>query len=314
MTSWNNIKRIDDDNVSKYVFEKDDAVAEMVLYRYPTYQERTVVCFSVQAGCPIGCRFCGAGDYFVRSLTVEEIVAQVDHAINETGLEAPNINRLQLMAMSMGEPLLNLKNLIPALRILNNKYPNAALLISTSAPEIGEDNINELFQVSQEISKIGLQFSIHESTDDARDKLIPFKKKMNLARISEVGTAWYHSTGRHPFFNYCAHDNNSSAEDAGRILALFDPTVFCATVSVVCERNDGLPATNQHQEDLAINFGNLLVQQGFDVRIFNPAGQDFLGGGCGQLWYVQQWFNTHPNNAIPSIGHGKPIVHTPTVI
>ena len=69
---WNDITRIDDkaENVAKFVFTKDTAVAEAVLYRYPTYAKRTVICISTQSGCPVGCRFCGAGDFFVRSLTV----------------------------------------------------------------------------------------------------------------------------------------------------------------------------------------------------------------------------------------------------
>lgn len=100
------IRRIDDaaQNVAKFVFTKSDAVAEAVLYRYPTYRERTVICCSTQSGCPVGCRFCGAGDYFVRSLAWQEIVAQVDHCIAETDVDAAEIGRLQIMFMSMGEP------------------------------------------------------------------------------------------------------------------------------------------------------------------------------------------------------------------
>lgn len=54
-------KRIDssDKNVSKYVFYLGNTVAEAVLYKYNTYEERTVICCSTQSGCPIGCRFCG---------------------------------------------------------------------------------------------------------------------------------------------------------------------------------------------------------------------------------------------------------------
>ena len=57
------VKRIDssDENVSKYVFDFGNAVAEAVLYKYPTFEERTVICCSTQSGCPVGCRFCGAG-------------------------------------------------------------------------------------------------------------------------------------------------------------------------------------------------------------------------------------------------------------
>lgn len=309
MLHWNNIRRIDDpsENVSKFVFSKSDAIAEMVLYRYPTYDKRTVVCFSVQAGCPIGCRFCGAGDYFVRSLTSEEILEQIYYAINQTGLEHNQIERLQLMSMSMGEPLLNLKGLVPAIEQLYNMYPKAALLISTSAPKV---NYDEVIDISKRVPTVGLQFSVHESTNDARNELIPFKSKLTLEEIAAEGNRWFKEVGRKPFFNYCAHDANSSNADADRILALFDPSIFCATVSVVCERSEGMPATNDHQRDLATTFANKLVERGFDVRVFDPAGQDTIGGGCGQLHFVQQWFEEHPDKAKKSIGNGMPIRHT----
>lgn len=312
---WNDIKRIDDDaeNVAKFVFHRADAVAEAVLYRYPTYAERTVICISTQSGCPVGCRFCGAGDYFVRSLTAEEIVDQAEHCLDQAyqveKIQPTEMGRLQIMFMSMGEPLLNLKGLAPAIRELYESYPKAALLISTSAPAV---NYAEVRALSVEVPTVGLQFSVHESTDAARDALVPFKAKLTLAQIAEEGAKWHADTGRKPFFNYCAHDGNSTPEDADRILALYDPRIWCATVSVVCERNEGLPATNDHQRGLAVDFGAKLVERGYDVRIFDPAGQDTIGGGCGQLWFVQDWMQQHPTLAKPSIGHGKPEVHAPT--
>lgn len=313
MQVWDNVKRIDDEaeRVAKFIFTKDNAVAEAVLYRYPTYEERTVICCSTQSGCPVGCRFCGAGDYFVRSLTTEEIVNQVSYLLDETGCNPASIGRLQIMFMSMGEPLLNLKNLIPALHILYNMYPNAALLISTSAPRISEDARKSLIEVSKEIPTIGLQFSVHESTDIERDKLIPFKQKLTLDEIVDFGTEWYCQTGRKPFFNYCAHDKNSSNVNADEIYFRFNPFVFNATVSVVCERNDGMTASNQHQRDLAVDFAAKLVERGYDVRVFDPAGQDTIGGGCGQLHYVQQWFKDNPEKTKHSIGYGKDVVHAP---
>ncbi|MCA1379497.1 radical SAM protein [Bradyrhizobium sp. BRP05] len=308
---WTNIRRIDDaaQNVAKFVYSNGDAVAESVLYKYPDYATRTVICCSTQSGCPVGCRFCGAGDYFVRSLSADEIVAQVEYSIEQTGIDPSQMKRLQIMFMSMGEPLLNLKGLIPALRELYRMYPNAALLISTSAPSINYELVRT---ISMEIPTIGLQFSVHESTDDARNALVPFKKKLDLRQVAIEGGIWHDVTGRHPFFNYCAHDGNSSAADADRLLSLFDPLIWNATVSVVCERSEGLPATNDHQRDLASDFSLKLVERGFDVRVFDPAGQDTIGGGCGQLWFVQNWMKEHPELARPSIGRGLPIVHAPT--
>lgn len=258
----------------------------------------------------MGCRFCGAGDYFVRSLSADEIVDQAVYAVAETGVAPDSIDKFQIMFMSMGEPALNQKNLANAIRRLHTLYPSARLLISTSAPDVSYEDI---FSVSKEISTVGLQFSVHESTDEARAKLIPFSKKMTLQKIADTGLSWFSATGRKPFFNYCAHDQNTSASDADRLMTLFDPTAWEATISVVCERNEGLPARNDHQLSLANTMSRLLLERGFNTRVFDPAGQDDIGGGCGQLWYVQEKMKILAplGLAQPSIGHGLAKVHTP---
>ncbi len=310
MTQWNEVKRIKstDENVSKYVFTKADAVAEAVLYKYPTYLDRTVICCSTQSGCPIGCRFCGAGDNFVRSLTAEEITSQPVQLLHDTGVDPDKMGRLQIMFMSMGEPLLNQRELVPALHNLHKLYPKAALLISTSAPRV---DYMPMIQASMEIPTIGLQFSVHESTDEKRNELIPFKAKLTLAEIAEQGELWHHATGRQPFFNYCVHAKNNSQEDANRLKSLFDPAIWQATISVICERDEHVAAANERQRTLAEDFMSKLNEFGYSTRCFNPAGQDDIGGGCGMLWYVQSWMRENPKYARPSIGKGLPVIHTP---
>lgn len=312
MNAWPTIKTVksSDENVMKYVFEKDSAVAEAVLYKYPTYEERTVICCSTQSGCPIGCRFCGSGDYFVRSLTAEEIVDQPRKLLEDTGVDPAKIGRLQIMFMSMGEPMLN-KKLEQAIETLYELYPNAALLVSTSAPDV---DYSWMMELSKRVPTVGLQFSVHESTDEARNALIPFKKKLNLADIAARGEEWHRATGRRPFFNYCVHEKNNTQEDVNRLAALFNPAIFNATISVVCERDEHVAAANKRQEQLASDFSGMMVQAGYDTRVFNPAGQDDIGGGCGQLWFVQDWMKSNPELAKPSVGCGKDKVHTPKVI
>lgn len=308
--NWQTVKKIDsnNENVYKYVFEKEDAVAESVLYKYPDFQTRTVICCSTQSGCPVGCRFCGAGDSFVRSLSAEEIISQPVHLLKETGVDANSMGRLQIMFMSMGEPMLNWKRLSPALSKLYHLYPKAALLISTSAPDV--DYFDMTF-LSTKIPTIGLQFSIHESTDEARDKLIPFKKKLNLQQIAIVGKLWAKATGRRPFFNYCVHDKNNTDLDVSRLCSLFSPEIWESTISVICERNEHMAAANERQRSLAANFMDKMIGVGYSTRMFDPAGQDDIGGGCGQLWFVQEWMRNHPNEARESIGRSLPVLHTP---
>lgn len=311
---WPHIRRINssDNNVSKHVFTMPGAVAESVLYKYPTYADRTVICCSTQSGCPVGCRFCGAGDAFVRSLTTTEIVAQPVHLLDsvktETGVEANDMGRLQIMFMSMGEPLLNMKHLAPALEELHDRYPKAALLISTSGPRV---DYTALREISERIPTVGLQFSVHESTDEARDALVPFKAKLSLAEMAAEGEAWARQTRRRPYFNYCVHDRNDTPEDVARLRALFDPRVWEATLSVICERDETMTVAHQRQRDLTSAFMDKMLDAGYSTRMFDPAGQDDVGGGCGQLHYVQSWFRENPALARPSVGRGKPVVHAP---
>jgi adenine C2-methylase RlmN of 23S rRNA A2503 and tRNA A37 len=80
-----------DTNVKKFVFEwgasavTKKGIAEAVLYRYGEYAKRTVICCSVQSGCPVGCTFCGTGKFFVRNLDWHEIVEHIYVGRDQTG-------------------------------------------------------------------------------------------------------------------------------------------------------------------------------------------------------------------------------------
>lgn len=254
---------------------------------------------------------CGTGDNFVRSLTAEEIVSQPKYLLDSQidGLNPAEIDRLQIMFMSMGEPLMNWKNLKIALKELYALYPKARLLISTSAPRRFDD-FRDLRTVSQEIPTIGLQFSVHESTDEARKKLIP-SPTMTLQEISDEGKNWWIATKRKPFFNYCVHEKNDTDEDVSRLVSFFDPNIWESTLSVICERDEHVAAANERQRSLTSNFMDKMIAAGFSTRMFDPAGQDDIGGGCGMLWFVQEWMRNNPDKAKKSAGFGLPKVHTP---
>jgi len=281
------------DTVTKHVFTfpgEREAVVESVLYRYPDFKTRTVICCSVQSGCPIGCTFCGTGRFFIRNLTAAEIVEQPMTLLREVvNCNPADIGRLQIMFMSMGEPGFNLVNLCEAIQILHREYPNASLLVSTMGPRVDWE---PLLAVSREISQVGLQFSIHEATDAARSEVIPYKNKLSLTEIAELGAKWAACTGRKPFCNYCVKPGNDTEEHVSMLKAIFDPDVFCFTLSVICEANKSMKDAHDLHMQTVQGFAGMMASEGYDTRLFNPAGQDDIGGGCGQLWYFQEWLKT----------------------
>lgn len=283
-----------DKNVSKFVFEKDsDGVqngiaVEAVLYRYNSYEERTVVCCSTQCGCPIGCSFCGTGKFFVRNLTANEIIEQVTTVLSTIDCDIEKVKKLQIMFMSMGEPFLNYKNVKKAITALAYIYPTAQLLISTSAPKAIKRSLFDFLHFSRSQPKVGLQFSVHESTDEARRKLIA-SDGLSLANIGFVGELWAQHTGRRPFFNYCVHEGNNRQEDVNNLLRNFNPDVWECTLSVICEKDKTMHNAINEKLDIIHDFSSKMHNAGYSLRVFNPAGQDDIGGGCGQLWYFQEW-------------------------
>jgi len=287
-----------DTNVKKFVFEWGDqpsekkGVAEAVLYRYGEYRKRTVICCSVMSGCPVGCTFCGTGKFFVRNLTKNEIVEQVRSCLETIDCGTRDIEKFQIMFMSMGEPMLNWKELKLAIIELADMYPTAQLLISTSAPTGMIYHLGELISFSMQIKRLGLQFSVHESTDEARAKLIP-TNTCTLRQIAAMGDTWAAFTGRKPFFNYCVNTDNNGADDAHRLASLFNPDVWECTLSVICEKDESVANSIERQLDIISNFRKAMEDEGFHLRVFNPAGQDDIGGGCGQLWYFQKWLKSN---------------------
>ena len=290
------VKRFDssENNVWKYVFEFKDAIAEAVLYRYDSFYKRTVLCVSVQSGCPVGCKFCGTGKKFIRNLTEKEIVSQVEYILSSMGIEDINTHgeRFQIMFMSMGEPMLNIDNVISAIQTLNDYYSNAELLLSTMGIK-DKSAFSKIIEVSYIINKVGLQFSVHEAFDNKRDTLIPFKNKLNLREIRDFGIQWNKATNRPVYVNYCIGEGNQSVEEMDRLKDLFSPTIFNFTFSVICSADETMKDKGYRELDKINKITESFLDVGYNVRVFDPAGQDDIGGGCGQLFHVQNWMVEH---------------------
>jgi len=288
------VRRFDssEGNVWKYVFEykgEKPAVAEAVLYRYGSFQKRTVVCCSVQSGCPVGCTFCGTGNNFIRNLTYIEIVEQVRRVFANQGLSMTALEeceKLQIMFMSMGEPFLNYPQVKKAIKKLAELYPNAQLLVSTIAPN-KQKHLVDFIALAKELPQVGLQFSLHAANEGDRQCIIPYKHKLSLAEMRDYGVQWWHETGRKPYLNYCIPED-FNWHDVMSCRDLFPPNVFCFTFSVICSSDENMKDAGYRDLERIRQIEATFANLGYDTRVFDPAGQDDIGGGCGQLWWVQR--------------------------
>ena len=114
-----------------------------------------------------------------------------------------------------------------------------------------------------------------------------------VGEIAAMGDVWAAFTGRKPYFNYCVNTDNNGADGARRLASLFNPDVWECTLSVICEKDESVANSIERQLDIISNFRKVMEDEGFHLRVFNPAGQDDIGGGCGQLWYFQKWLKAN---------------------
>src|SRR5271155_5776333 len=150
--------------------------------------DRDTVCISSQVGCPVDCKFCMTALMGLeRSLTAGEIVGQVLFVARDNGLlgsENTANKRFNIVMMGMGEPLLNLPNVLKATRILCDPaavgMSERRITVSTSGiiPKIEELGKAEV--------RPKLAISLNASTEEARQELMPITRKWHLKDLLEA--------------------------------------------------------------------------------------------------------------------------------
>ena len=271
-------RTIDDPNgiVSKLIFEDDKAIAETVAYRY---QDRGVICFSVQSGCPVGCTFCGTGNRFIRNLTVNEMHTQINEGLKLLG----DRQKIQLMSMSMGDPMLNWNKVYHVAADWLSDH-STYFFISTVGFRL-QNVLNDIIELGTQAPRFGLQFSLHELDEQKRRNLFRNTKLpyLTIPELIEVGHRFTKATGNKAYYNYIVKDFDPAAVET--ITRNFKG--LHVTFSVLCDTTK----LAKNNPENAIAMANAVFQMSngeVETSTFDPAGQDTIGGGCGQLLYVQE--------------------------
>ncbi len=252
----------------------DGATIEAVLI---PEERRHTLCVSTQVGCPLTCSFCATGALgFTRNLSAGEIVDQVLHARRRI---PPDEALTNLVFMGMGEPLLNLPNVSEAIRILVDPKGLALaprrITVSTAGvlPQIGP---------LLAVAPIHLAVSLHATTDEVRDVLVPLNKKFPLAELMATLREEPLLNRRRPvFFEYTLMDGvNDSLADARRMPRLLEG--IAAKVNVI-PMNPHADAPYQPPPTAVVDrFTAALHHAGLRVTLRRDRGRD-IDAACGQL-------------------------------
>lgn len=255
----------------------DQKTVESIYFTFPDGGEaRPFVCVSSQDGCNVGCPFCATGQQLMRrNLTADEIVTQVVQSMEAVHTTGGPANAFHVAFAGMGEPLLNYDQVIEAAAYLRSRQLAEIVSVSTAGivPRIQDlagvtsDSVNRLY------------ISLHATTDELRDRLVPMNKKYPIAQLLQTARDYAHQTSTKVVLTYLLFaDLNDTDEDLQRLLHLLDPAHFVIQLSV-WNHIQGIGMVPSPHIDY---FYKILTCHGYETFIQRSKGTD-IEGGCGQL-------------------------------
>jgi len=239
---------------------------------------RDTICISSQVGCPVDCKFCLTAQMGLeRHLTAGEIVGQVLLVAAAHDL-SPNENRMNVVMMGMGEPLLNLPNVLKASRILLDPagvgMSPRRITVSTSGivPRIAE--------FAQEPLRPKLAISLNASTEEQRQMLMPITRKYHLKDLIDACKAYPLRPWEKLTFEYVLlRGVNDSEADARRVVKLV-ASIDCKMNLIALNPGPGIPFETPAPERVAAF--QSIIRRTLPCFVRKPRGLDIYAA-CGQL-------------------------------
>jgi 23S rRNA (adenine2503-C2)-methyltransferase len=255
------------DGTVKALFDTADGrPVEAVLMRYR--DGRRSVCVSSQSGCPLTCTFCATGQMkFGRNLTASEILDQVLHFRRIEPLD-------HLVFMGMGEPLMNLDNVLGAARAL----PELGITHRrTGVSTVGW--VPGIRRLTESDLPIRLALSLHAPEDALRSKIMPINDRYPLTEVLAACQAYYERRRRRVFVEYVMLAGvNDGYGQAVQLAQLLDPRVY--KVNLIPYNPTG---TYRGSSRAAIDaFRAALEEHGLRATVRLTRGRD-IDAACGQL-------------------------------
>ncbi|MCJ7813624.1 23S rRNA (adenine(2503)-C(2))-methyltransferase RlmN [bacterium] len=266
----------------KFLWRLEDGLLIESVY-IPEGKRRTV-CISSQVGCALKCHFCATGTMgFIRNLEVEEITDQILSISREVGQKPTNI-----VVMGMGEPLLNVDNVMKALYILNQSdgiaIGHRKITISTAGI------IPQLIRYTNEAHPFKLAISLNATTDSQRTRLMPINKTYPLSELLQTARLYTQKTKKRITFEYVLIKGiNDTQADAHRLLRLLKG-IPCKVNLIAYNPTSGL---FEPPDDTTIHrFAETIRPLCAPVTMRLSKGDD-IHAACGQLAVAQPKIKSH---------------------
>ena len=242
-------------------------------------EKRLTACLSIQVGCPMDCKFCATGkEGLKRSLKVSEILDQILFIENEMNRRVTNI-----VFMGMGEPLLNIDELLLSIRSINEDFniSQRKITVSTVAiPKMIAKLSEKSFQVLGKC-QFTLAISLHASNQIIREMIIPSAKNYNIKNIIKDCKQFVSRTGRRVSFEYLmlrgVNDKIEHAEELITLLRGFQCHVNLIQYNQINEVEFKQTASKSIQL-----FQSRLSNNGIAVSFRKSRGSE-KNAACGQL-------------------------------
>src|SRR4029079_16565241 len=234
-------------------------------------------CISTQVGCAMRCAFCLTGRMGIdRNLTAGEIVDQVVTLAAELGMLDLRFN---IVLMGMGEPLHNYEATMKALRILADEHGFAMSGRRWTLSRVGV--LPALERFATEPLMPNLAISLHATTEEQRDLLVPINRKYGLKELLDACRRFPLKRRERITFEYVMlKDVNDSDEDARRLVRLLNG--IKAKVNLL-PLNEAAGIPYERPADARVNrFAQILAERGVTVSVRKSRGRD-IRAACGQL-------------------------------
>ncbi len=240
--------------------------------------KRDTICISSQVGCPVNCQFClTALMGLERNLTAGEIVGQVLFIMRAHGISTEN-DRLNIVMMGMGEPLLNLPNVIKATRLLTDP---AGIGISPRRITLSTAGIvPKIAELGREPVRPKLAISLNASSEDQRRELMPITRKYSLKDLLAACKAYPLRPWEKLTFEYVLlRGVNDTDADARRVVKLL--AHLNAKVNLIA-LNPGPGIAFETPDDERVQAFQAIVRRAMPCFVRKPRGRDIFAA-CGQL-------------------------------